>query len=153
MRGSVTVEMAATPERVWSLVTDVTRIGRYSPETFEAEWLDGATGPAVGAKFRGHVKRNGRGPTYWTECEVVACEEPREFRFAVVNKGKVINTWAYRIEAKGDRVAVTESFELANLLPVRIYWALVGWARAKTNEKGMRATLERVRADAEAPDA
>ena len=31
------------------MVSDVTRIGEFSPETFEAEWLDGATGPAVGA--------------------------------------------------------------------------------------------------------
>ena len=42
MQGSVTVHMAAPPERVWDLVSDVTKIGRYSPETFEAEWLDGA---------------------------------------------------------------------------------------------------------------
>ena len=54
----VTVHMNATPEEVWALVSDVTQIGRYSPETFEGEWLDGATGPAVGARFRGHVKRN-----------------------------------------------------------------------------------------------
>ena len=47
------------PRTIWDLVSDVTKIGRYSPETFEAEWLDGATGPAVGATFRGHVKRNG----------------------------------------------------------------------------------------------
>ncbi|MGZ6965640.1 MAG: SRPBCC family protein, partial [Acidimicrobiia bacterium] len=49
MRGSVTVHMAAPPQQVWELVSDVTQIGRYSPETFEAEWIDGATGPAVGA--------------------------------------------------------------------------------------------------------
>jgi hypothetical protein len=66
MHDSVTVHMAASPEKVWALVSDVTRIGEFSPETFEAQWLDGATGPAVGAKFRGHVKRNGKGPVYWT---------------------------------------------------------------------------------------
>lgn len=153
MRGSVTVEMAATPERVWELITDVTRIGRYSPETFEAEWLGGATGPAVGAHFRGHVKRNGKGPTYWSECEVVACEPLREFRFAVVNRGKPVNTWGYLIAPEGDGVVVTESFELANALPLRIYWFLLGWARGKTNEQGMRATLERIKADAENPEA
>ena len=70
MRGSVTVNVQAPPEPVWDLVSDVTKIGRYSPETFEAEWLDGAHGPAVGARFRGHVKRNGKGPTYWTTCTV-----------------------------------------------------------------------------------
>jgi hypothetical protein len=52
--------MAASPEHVWSLVSDVTNIGRFSPETFEAEWLDGKTGPAEGVRFRGHVRRNGK---------------------------------------------------------------------------------------------
>ena len=70
MHDAVTVHMAAPPDEIWELVSDVTKIGRYSPETFEAEWLDGATGPAVGAKFRGHVKRNGKGPIYWTTCTV-----------------------------------------------------------------------------------
>jgi uncharacterized protein YndB with AHSA1/START domain len=72
MRDEVTVHMAAPPSAVWALVTDVEAIGRYSPETFEGRWIDGAAGPAVGARFQGHVKRNGRGPTYWTTCEVVA---------------------------------------------------------------------------------
>ena len=63
MHDSVTVHMSAPAEEVvWELVSDVTSIGKFSPETFEAEWLDGATGPAVGARFRGHVKRNGKGP-------------------------------------------------------------------------------------------
>ncbi|HLH29443.1 MAG TPA: SRPBCC family protein, partial [Acidimicrobiales bacterium] len=62
MKGSITVHMDAPVEKVWELVSDVTRIGEFSPETFEAEWLDGATGPAVGVRFRGHVRRNGRGP-------------------------------------------------------------------------------------------
>jgi hypothetical protein len=65
MRGSVTVHVAAPPDRGWDLVSDVTRVGEFSPETFEAEWLGGASGPAVGAHFRGHVRRNGRGPVYW----------------------------------------------------------------------------------------
>jgi len=45
--------MAASADRVWDLVSDITRIGEFSPETFEAEWLGDATGPAVGARFRG----------------------------------------------------------------------------------------------------
>jgi len=56
---SVTIHIQAPAEQIWALVSDVTRIGSFSPETFEAEWLDGATGPRVGARFRGHVKRNG----------------------------------------------------------------------------------------------
>jgi uncharacterized protein YndB with AHSA1/START domain len=70
MKGSVTVHFAAPPARVWDLVSDITRIGEFSPETFEARWLAGpqagAAGPQAGARFRGHVRRNGRGPVYWT---------------------------------------------------------------------------------------
>ena len=50
----------------------------------EAEWLDGATGPALGARFRGHVRRNEIGPVYWTTCRVTACEPGREFAFTKV---------------------------------------------------------------------
>jgi len=76
---SVTLHMNAPPERVWDLVSDVTRIGRYSPETFEAEWLEGATGPAVGARFRGHVRRNQKGPVYWTTCTVTESDPGKTF--------------------------------------------------------------------------
>src|SRR5438270_1911456 len=83
MYGSVTVHIDAPPDRVWSLVSDVTQIGRFSPETFDAEWVDGATGPAAGARFRGHVRRNERGPVYWTTCTVVECEANQKFSFYV----------------------------------------------------------------------
>jgi uncharacterized protein YndB with AHSA1/START domain len=149
MHDSVTVHMAAPPERIWELVSDVTRIGRYSPETFDAEWLDGATGPAVGARFRGHVKRNGKGPTYWAACTVTVCEPNREFAFGVGQPGKALNTWSYELEPAGDGTDVTESFRLADKLGLRIYWALLGWARGKTNRRGMQTTLERMKAEVE----
>ena len=142
--------MKADAGDIWNLITDVTRIGSYSPETFEAEWLDGATGPAVGARFRGHVKRNGRGPIYWTTCRVSASEPGREFAFEVVNKNQVLNTWRY-VLTPGDGVTdVTESFQLADNPFMKLYWALAGWARGKTNERGMRQTLERIRDQVEA---
>jgi uncharacterized protein YndB with AHSA1/START domain len=147
---SVTVHMAASPERVWELVSDVTRIGRYSPETFEAEWIDGATGPAVGAKFRGHVKRNEKGPVYWTTCTVSDCEPGKTFAFGVGNKPDApLNVWRYDIVAAGDGCDVTESFTLAPTWALKLYWTCLGWARGKTNRNGMRRTLERVRDDAE----
>lgn len=151
MRDSVTVHMNASPDKVWDLVSDVTKIGRYSPETFEGEWIEGSTGPAVGARFRGHVKRNGRGPTYWTKCTVTACEPGREFAFGVHtgNGPNPVNTWSYKIEPAGDGADVTESFQLADRLGLRIYWAVLGWARGKTNREGMRTTLERIKAEVE----
>lgn len=44
MGGAVSLWMDAPPEKVWALVSDVTRIGEFSPETFEAQWTrDGGT--------------------------------------------------------------------------------------------------------------
>jgi len=149
MHDSVTVHMNATPDQVWDLVSDVTRIGSYSPETFEAEWLEGATGPAVGARFRGHVKRNGRGPTYWTTCVVTSCVPGSEFGFDVVQGDKPMNSWKYRIEPADGGADVTESFRLPDTFALRIYWTLFGWARGKTNREGMRTTLEAIRAEVE----
>ena len=141
--------MAAPPEPIWELVSDVTKIGRYSPETFEAEWLDGATGPFVGARFRGHVKRNGKGPTYWTKCTVLASEPGREFAFGVGPGDKPLSVWRYELAPNGDGTDVTESFTLTRTKLLRLYWSLFGWTRGKTNRDGMRTTLERVKAEVE----
>ncbi len=146
---SVTIHIAAPPEKIWDLVSDVTKIGRYSPETFEAEWLDGATGPAVGARFRGHVKRNGKGPIYWTTCTVIASDPGREFAFGVGASDKPLNVWRYQLQPAGDGTDVTESFELTPTAPLRLYWTLFGWSRGRTNRNGMRTTLERVKAEVE----
>jgi uncharacterized protein YndB with AHSA1/START domain len=150
MHDSVTVQMAATPASVWDLVSDITNTGRFSPETFEAEWLGGATGPAVGVKFRGHVRRNGRGPVYWTVCRITDCEPGRVFAFDVIGPGgRTVNSWRYEFEPSGDGTAVTESFSLVQHPLTKLYWMIAGWARNRTNVEGMRQTLERVKAAAE----
>ena len=102
MRGFATIDVNASPEAVWSLISDVTQIGRFSPETFEAQWLDGAVGPAVGAKFRGHVKRNEKGPIYWTACTVTECDPGRVFAFAdeLYISGLTVKTHIGRIFTK-----------------------------------------------------
>jgi hypothetical protein len=143
--------MAAPADVVWEVVSDVTRIGEFSPETFEAEWVDGATGPALGARFRGHVKRNGVGPTYWTPCKVTSCEPGRDFGFAVYGAGRALNNWRYVLDPTPDGgTYVTESYELAPAGLLKVYWKLLGRFRGKTNERGMRQTLERIKVVAEA---
>ena len=52
MSGDVSLHIEAAPEEVWALVSDVTRIGEFSPETFEARWTRGSTGPVEGATSR-----------------------------------------------------------------------------------------------------
>ena len=147
LSGEVSVHMDAPPDVVWGLVSDVTRIGEFSPETFEAKWTRGATGPEVGAWFKGHVRRNGVGPTYWTLCRVTACEPERVFEFAVgPGDGKAWNNWGYRLEPRDGGTLVTEYFRLEPEWFMRVYWAALGLLRSRTNRNGMRTTLERMKA-------
>jgi uncharacterized protein YndB with AHSA1/START domain len=148
---AVTVDMTATPEQVWAVVSDVTRIGELSPETFEAEWLGGATGPELGATFRGHVNRSGSGVKYWTTCRVTSCDPGRSFGFDVQGPGGgVLNTWTYEIVPSAAGSSVTESFLLSDRPGTRFYWKLTGKRRAQTNVRGMTQTLNRVKALVEA---
>ena len=146
MGDEVAVQMSAPPSEVWSLVSDVTRIGEFSPETFEAKWTRGATGPEVGAHFAGHVKRNGVGPTYWSPCRVTKCEPEKVFEFSVGTDSVTVNNWGYRLEPKDGGTLVTEYFRIESTLPTRVYWTLLGALRGRTNRRGMRTTLERMKA-------
>ncbi|WP_319434188.1 SRPBCC family protein [Mycobacterium sp. RTGN5] len=145
MEGSVTVHIAAPADKIWNLIADITKTGEFSPEVFESEWLGGATGPALGAKFRGHVRRNEIGPVYWTTCRVTACEPGREFGFAVLAGDRALNNWHYRLDAKGDGTDVTESFRLAKSAPMRVFWLFGGYLRGRRNRRDMRTTLERIK--------
>ena len=53
---TVSVVVAASAEKVWQMISDVGRMGAWGQETSSAEWVGGANGPAVGARFRSHGK-------------------------------------------------------------------------------------------------
>jgi hypothetical protein len=151
MHAAVSLHIDATPEDVWGLVSDITKMGSYSPEVIEAEWLDGATGPEVGARYRGHVKRNEKGPTYWSTCEVTECRPGEVFEFAVMIGGRRINVWRYEFAPGADGgTDVTESFQLADNLFTKLWRPLGGFLRENRNKRDMLRTLERVKAAAEA---
>jgi ligand-binding SRPBCC domain-containing protein len=150
MQASVTVAMDAPAEKVWDLVADIRNTGKFSPETFEAEWLDGATGPALGATFRGHVKRNEIGPIYWTTCRVTACEPGSEFGFEVLVGNRPVNNWHYRFTPSGGGTEVTESFRMTEGLMTTLFGLFGGQLRKRRNIRDMRKTLERIKAAVEA---
>lgn len=150
MKASVTVSMAAQPQQVWELVSDVRNTGRFSPETFEAEWLGGATGPELGAKFRGHVRRNEIGPVYWTTCRVTACDPGREFGFEVLIGDRPVNNWHYLFEPSATGTDVTESFFMNEGVFTTLFGLFGGQLRRRRNVRDMRKTLERIKAVVEA---
>jgi hypothetical protein len=148
MRGSATVFMAAPATTIWDLIAEVTNTGRFSPETFDAEWLDGGSGPALGARFRGHVKRNEIGPVYWTTCRVTACERGHEFGFEVILGSASVNNWHYRLVAGDGGTKVTESFRTPEPLLLRPL-TFLGEPRRRRNIRDMTTTLQRIKAEVE----
>src|SRR5690242_7678093 len=85
----------APAELVWSLVSDLPGMGRLSPENAGGEWRKGATGPVVGARFRGHNRKRWR--RWSTNVLVTRCEPGRSFAFAVSSGGVPVAEWAYDI--------------------------------------------------------
>jgi uncharacterized protein YndB with AHSA1/START domain len=105
---SLSRDIAAPPERVWTLVSDLPRMGEWSPENTGGTWLKGATGPATGARFRGtnaHEKKS-----WTTNITVDTCEPGREFSFEVTAGGMKVARWSYRIEATATGSRVTETW-------------------------------------------
>src|SRR5215813_2553982 len=150
MEGSATVHMAAPADKIWDLIADVRNTGKFSPEVIEAEWLDGATGPALGARFRGHVRRNEIGPVYWTTCRVTACAPGREFGFEVLVGDRPVNNWHYAFAPTDGGTDVTESFRMNDSVFTKLFAVLGGQLRTRRNERDMRKPLERIKAVVEA---
>lgn len=139
----VQIHVDAPPDAVYAVVSDVTRMGEWSPETMRCEWLDGATGAAVGARFKG---TNKRGIVRWSTKPVVVAADPgHEFAFEVGSDTR----WRYGFEADGTGTRLSESFEM--LRDIRWYYA---WAerwlmrvddRQADLEHGMTETIERIK--------
>lgn len=100
--------VAASAEKVYDLVSDLPGMGRLSPENTGGSWLGGATGPEVGARFRG---RNRNGWRFWTTVARVEDADPgRRFAFRVSSLGIPVARWAYDISPAEGGVTVTESW-------------------------------------------
>ncbi len=152
-RDTVEIIVAAAPERVYDLVADVTRTPELSPEILEVRWLGGATGPAVGGRFEAvNVSSGGR---RWRKRPVVTvADRGREFAFARTEPFAGTVAWRYRFEPVEGGTRVVESYEVER--PVtRLGWFVIekvfrSGDRREELRAGMRTTLERLRALAEA---
>src|SRR5207302_7853529 len=97
---SETVVIDASPEAVYDLVAELTRMGEWSPECARVAWVDGATGPAVGARFVGHNRGGPFKLMRWSRGgHVPVADQAREFAFATEEGGREGTVWSYRIEA------------------------------------------------------
>ena len=150
---SVTVDIAAPPERVYALVSDITRMGEWSPECFQCSWTKGATGPEVGARFKAKNK-GGRGPAWFNTPVVTAAEQGTKFAFNRSGPGIASYTWTHVLEPTTTGTRVTESYDAEKPLGAFMTWLTMKWTGSPDRDAdlhaGMTTTLARIKTAAEA---
>jgi uncharacterized protein YndB with AHSA1/START domain len=145
----VSRDIVASPSIVFAALTDVTRMGEWSPETYLAEWNEGCDGAALGAKYTGH---NRNGDKEWSiEAEIVDFVANERFFFDCNSRGFVFSKWGYTIEATDSGCRVTEYWQDLRPAEALEYSKSVSGVedRAAHNRAGMVTTLERLAAGVE----
>jgi hypothetical protein len=141
---SATVEIAADPEVVWEVVSDLRRMPEFSPELRKAFVLGRA---GVGANILGINRRK---LVVWpTTSKVVRWEPGRAVAWKTRESGA---TWVYELEATATGTAVTGRRVLPRFtFATSLLGPVLGGAEGHDAElaAGIRTTLERIKAVAE----
>ena len=150
MRGGSSIDIRATPERVYDLLADITQMGRWSPECQRCEWIDGWSAAVVGARFRGH---NRSGLIRWSNVsEIVEADRGRVLAWVMGGRERRYSEWRYTFEANDEGVRVSESFQSLRhtLLGQFAGLPLGGQKRSERRlQGGVEQTLRRLRTVAE----
>lgn len=144
------IVIAATPEAVYDLVSDVRRTGEWSPICEACWWADGdepdSGGPREGAWFHGRNVTADR--TWETRSQVAVADRGREFAWTV---NGVMVSWRYRMSQEDNGTRLTESWEF---LPAGIEFFHEKFGAAADGEiddrrqaalSGIPATLARIK--------
>jgi uncharacterized protein YndB with AHSA1/START domain len=109
------VHVAAPPDRVWALVSDITTPTGLGGELYEAEWLDGATGPALGATFVGR-NRNELLGSWETVSRICDCRPEQAFGWEVRGSqgdfSRPVASWRFELEAEDGGTRLRQSVTL-----------------------------------------
>lgn len=146
---TVSRHIEAAPETLYALISDVTRTPEYSPEVVKCIWKKGATGPAVGARFKA-INHAGRVPD-WPNSPVITVAEPGSvFAFERTEVGGGTIEWRYVFEPQGTGTLVTESYTVlknVNAFGWFIIDTLAGLKDRRSDlRNGMTVSLERIAA-------
>jgi uncharacterized protein YndB with AHSA1/START domain len=144
---SATIDIAATPDRVWSVVSDFTRMAQWSPECRRI-FVMGRRRGGVGTRFLG---LNRRGWVGWpTRSTITRFEPDTAVAWKTHESGA---TWTYELEPTDAGTRLTGRRDLAAFTaPTRLMVPLLGGATGHDRElaEGIRTTLERIKATVEA---
>lgn len=144
---SASVEVAAAPEKVWQVVSDVTRMPEWSPELRRLVVI-GSPKQGEGARMLGI---NRRGWAVWpTTSRVVRFEPHKAVAWKTRESGA---TWTYELEPTGSGTRLTGRRDLPGFtVGTKVMAPLIGGAEGHDGElaDGIRTTLERIKATVEA---
>jgi len=114
--GAAEVVVDAPPEAVWAVLADVTRVGEWSHECRGAEWLDGATAPAPGARFRGR-NRVGALVRWARVCVIRAVDPPHELVWETVGPPLMrdASLWRVRLDPVDGGTRICQEFRILSM--------------------------------------
>ncbi len=143
--GSASIMIDRPVTDVFAAVSDIARMGEWSPECVACRWVDGVDGPAVGSEFTGdNVAKVGPVTLkkWTTTSKITGYEHNAVFEF--VAEG--YSTWRYEFEDREGSTVVTESFSFPPPVGVQKFLYETVMRRSTSMVKGMEATLGRLKA-------
>ena len=107
----VDLVIAAPASVVWALVCDIQLPARFSSEFDGGQWLDGASAPALGARFTGrnHHPAVGRWQTTSTICEY---QPEQVLGWAVGDPGRPAARWRFTLAAQDGGTRLTQWMQI-----------------------------------------
>ncbi|MGW6445739.1 SRPBCC family protein [Lentzea sp. NPDC055074] len=118
------VQLDATPDEVYAVVSDLPRCGQWSEECTGGAWISGEPA-AVGSVFRGTNFRL-PDPVAWapvirgdwtTDAEVVEAVPGKAFRWVILSSAgeRQESTWSYEIEPRDGGTRLVHHYRLGRL--------------------------------------
>lgn len=146
------IEIAAPPEKVWSLVTDIPKMAQWSPQVVKSTVKGGEV--RLGATF---ANLNKQGMKRWPTNGKVVRFTPLgdgsngDFAFKIRENGTI---WSFELEPTATGTRVTERRDASggiSKLSLFLTKTMLGGQEKFTAElrAGIRQTLERIKAEAE----
>lgn len=141
------IEIEATPAKVWAVISDLKRMGEWSPQCRKMYVLGGDV-----KKGTRTLNINRAGKVHWpTNAKVIEFEPEKKIAFRIVENRTV---WSYELEATATGTRVTESrkapegvAKVSNVLTGRVFG---GIDRFEAHlEKGIDKTLARIKSEVE----
>ena len=144
---SASTEVRASADQIYAVISDVTRIPEWSPETARAEW-------SAPDRFNAWNRRRlGR---WRTVARVVEAEPAHRFSFVVQIMGRDWTQWTYLIEpgSTADATRLTEEFRMCVPMPLEVLaferLFLFVWDRRTDLQNNLQVSVDRIRAIVEA---